>query len=65
MSPFTPKDMGAARVRNASGAQGANRPLFLERWGPEGWGRWTEHACREGCGYEHGDTDGPGKDHTK
>ena len=42
MSPFTPKDTGTARVRDVSGVQGANRPLFLERWGPKGWGRWTE-----------------------
>lgn len=66
MSPFTPKDTGTERVRNVSEAQGANRPLFLERWGPEGLGAVDRrHACGKGCGYEHGDTDGPGKDHTK
>lgn len=56
----------AQRVRNVSEVRGANRPLFLERWGSEGLGAVDRrHACREGCGYEHGDTDGPGKGHTK
>lgn len=49
-----------------SGALGANRPLLLERWRPEGLG--VVHgrpACRKGCGCGHGAVGGPGEDHTQ
>ena len=53
---------GERRVWGARGKP-ASVPGAL---GSEGLGAVDRrHACREGCGYEHGDTDGPGKDHTK
>lgn len=65
-SPSTPKGRGTERLRNVSGAHRANRLLLLEHWRSEGLGVvHRRHACRRGCGYECGDTRGPGEGHTK
>lgn len=66
VSPSTPKGRGTERLRNMSRAHRANRLLLLERWRSEGLGAvHRRHACRRGCGYECGDTCGPGEGHTK